>query len=72
MIAVSEAASLGMAMLAGCAIGKYRNIKEAVEILVKPGKAYHPNKKRAAFYDEQFKKYVKLYPTFKKLKVRRK
>jgi len=68
-LAVSEAASLGMAMLAGTAVGKYGSIEEAVKILVRSGKAYYPNRKRAAYYDEQFEKYRKLYPAFKKLKA---
>ncbi|MDP2898316.1 MAG: FGGY-family carbohydrate kinase [bacterium] len=64
---VSEAASLGMAMLAGVAVGEFKNVREAVSLLVKEKKRFFPNKTKAAKYEEKFEKYRKLYPLLKQL-----
>jgi len=63
---VSEAACLGMAMLAGSGTGVYASIEEAVRNLVKPESVYLPDDKRRNYYQEQFEKYRKLYPLLKK------
>ncbi len=64
---VSEAASLGMAMLAGVAVGEYKDVREAVGLLVKEKKRFFPNKDKAAKYEEKFEKYRKLYALMKQI-----
>jgi xylulokinase len=64
---VSEAASLAMAMLGGVAVGEYKDVKEAVSLLVKEKKRFFPNKERAEKYEEKFEKYRKLYPLMKQI-----
>jgi xylulokinase len=64
---VSEAASLGMAMLGGVAVGEYKDVREAVSLLVKEKKRFFPNRPKAAKYEEKFEKYRKLYPLLKQL-----
>ena len=44
------------------ACGAYRDLKEAAEIFVKPGKEYFPNKERHERYQQYYQKYKKLYP----------
>jgi xylulokinase len=56
-----------MAMLAGIAVGEYKNVREAVSLLVKEKKRFFPNKTKAAKYEEKFEKYRKLYPLLKQL-----
>jgi xylulokinase len=58
----SEAACLGVAMLAGVAAGAFASLEEAVATTVRPVKAYEPDPDRAAFYAEQFERYRQLYP----------
>jgi len=64
---ISEAASLGMAMLAGVAVGEYKDVREAVSLLVKEKKRFFPNKRKVEQYEEKFEKYRKLYPLLKRL-----
>jgi len=64
---VSEAASLGVAMLAGVAVGEYKDVQEAVELLVKEKKRFFPNREKVEQYEEKFEKYRKLYPLLKQI-----
>jgi len=64
---VSEAGCLGMAMLAGAAIGVYKNIEEAVRSTVKVNRSFSPDSKRAEIYRENLSVYRDLYPTIKNL-----
>ena len=64
---VSEAASLAMAMLAGVAVGEYKDVQEAVGLLVKEKKRFFPNKEKVRRYEEMFEKYRKLYPLMKQI-----
>jgi len=64
-LSVAEAATLGVAIAAGVAIGEYPSFKDAIQRLVKPEKVYLPNPKRAAFYNERLDTYRRLYPMLK-------
>lgn len=64
---VSEAACLGVAMLAGVAAGEYKDLREAVKAAVKIRRTYEPDPARARQYEERFGLYEELYPTFKGL-----
>lgn len=62
---VSEAGSLGTAMLAGWATGVYADLEEAVEVCVRTGKTFEPDAGRAAAYSEIFGRYRRLYEAVK-------
>lgn len=60
---ISEAACFGAAIAAGKAVGKWKSMKEAAEILVKVKEVFEPDPKEAALYNERFAIYRDLYPT---------
>ena len=62
---VSEAGTLGVAILAGTASGVYKNIEEAVGKLVKIKKDYYPNEKVHEIYMDKFQSYKRIYPAVK-------
>ncbi len=64
----SEAACLGVALLAGVAAGAYDSLEEAVAATVRPLKTYEPDPERARYYEEQFARYRDLYPLTRRLK----
>ncbi len=64
----SEAACLGVALLAGVAAGAYESLEEAVAATVRPLKTYEPDPHRARYYEEQFARYRDLYPLTRRLK----
>jgi len=64
----SEAACLGVALLAGTAAGAYRSLGEAVAATVRPTRTYTPDPQRARFYGEQFGRYRRLYPLTEQLR----
>ena len=61
IIHTSEAASLGVAMLAGCATGVYGSLEEAAKRLIKRRKTFYPRPDRAAHYQRQLTLYADLY-----------
>ena len=67
---VSEAASLGAAILAGVAIGEYSSIKEAVEATVKIKEIFYPQEEKTKIYEGKFQIYKDIYPTLKSLSHR--
>ncbi len=60
--AVSEAGSLGCAILAGVGTGVYKSAKEAVDHLVKIDREYLPNDSNAKRYGELLELYKEIYP----------
>ena len=64
---ISEAGTLGVAILAGTASGIYQNIEEAVKKLVKTKREYYPNEKLHEIYMEKFQSYKKIYPAIKRI-----
>jgi len=67
---VSEAVSLGTAMLAGVAAGEYSSIEEAVKTTVKIKEIFYPQEKRARMYEEKFQIYKDIYPALRDLNHR--
>ena len=65
IIHTSEAASLGVAMLAGCATGVYSSLEEAAGQLIKLRKTFHPRPERARRYQVQLTLYNDLYQVLK-------
>ena len=60
---VSEGVCMGAAILAGTAIGKYKSIQEAVQLLIQPKQVYQPNKEKQQRYLERMDTYSQLYKT---------
>jgi len=61
IIHTSEAASLGVAMLAGWATDVYSSLEEAAALLIKPRKTFEPRVERKAHYQRQLSIYSDLY-----------
>jgi xylulokinase len=56
-----DAASLGAAILAGKAVGLFRNLEDAVGDMVAIRERLEPNPKNSKVYDKLYTKYIKLY-----------
>ncbi len=63
--AVTEAGTLGAAMIAATAAGIVASYDEAVDLFVKPGQIFEPDARRHAFYQEKYQYYRELYPRLK-------
>jgi xylulokinase len=61
-LAVSEAGTLGVAILAGTACGIYASLEEGVDRLVRLGRSFLPDPERHQRYQEAFRVYQRLYP----------
>ena len=64
---VSEAGTLGVAILAGTASGVYKSVGDAVKKLVKKKKEFYPDEKLHAIYMEKFQTYKRIYPAVKSI-----
>ncbi|RLE07453.1 hypothetical protein DRJ00_08110 [Candidatus Aerophobetes bacterium] len=64
---VSEAASLGAAILAGVAMGEYSSVEEAVKTTVKIKETFYPQEKKTRIYEKKFLIYREIYPTLREL-----
>lgn len=62
---VSEAGTLGVAILAGTASGVYKSIEDGVQQLVRIKKEFYPNPKIHEIYMDRFKTYKRIYPAVK-------
>ena len=62
---VSEAASLGAAMLGGVAAGTFKNAEEAAESMVQIKDTYYPDEGQSERYQEKYAEYRELYPVLK-------
>jgi len=62
---VAEAASLGMAMVAGVACGVYGSAAGAARELVATRETFEPDPCKAAFYDRMLARYRQIYPALK-------
>ncbi len=65
IIHTSEAASLGVAMLAGWATGVYASLEEAAAQMIKPRKTFMPRADRRRHYQRQLDIYSDLYHALK-------
>ena len=66
--AVSEAPSLGAAILAAHGTGQFASIDAGIDAMVQPGRTVEPIAANAARYDELFERYRGLYPALKALR----
>lgn len=64
---VTEAACLGVALLAGTACGVYRDLEAAVGQAVRLGHEVKPDPQSVPAYDKRFEVYTRIYPTLKHL-----
>jgi xylulokinase len=64
---ISEAGTLGVAILAGTASGIYKSIEDAVQRLVKKKREFYPDEKLHEIYMEKFQTYKKIYPAVKNI-----
>jgi xylulokinase len=62
---VAEAASLGMAISAGVAVGVYESAAEAASELIVPKDAFMPDPGKARHYEQRLAQYRELYPVLK-------
>ena len=62
---VAEAASLGMAISAGVALGLYSSAAEAADNLVVRHETFEPDPHRARIYEEKLEQYRQIYPALK-------
>jgi len=67
VLSVSEAACLGAALLAGVAVGEYREVDQAVAATVQVTESYQPEPAQVARYQERYQIYRQIYPTLKDL-----
>lgn len=61
-LTISETGALAAALLAGSAIGIYKNIEEAVTNIIKPRKVFYPDNKFREIYRKTYDIYKDLYP----------
>jgi len=64
---VSEAGTLGVAILAGTASGVYSSAEDAVERLVKKEEEFLPDNRLHEIYMEKFETYKRIYPAVKSI-----
>ena len=64
---VSEAASLGAAILAGVSIDTFSSPQEGAQQWVKIDRVFEPDIKRHLQYRERYQNYLKIYPALKEL-----
>lgn len=67
-LAVSEAAALGAALLAGTAVGRYASLDEAVETTVRTKKQYHPDWQEHERYRPRYEQYCRIYPSLREMR----
>ena len=58
---VSDSAVLGAAIMAGVAVGIFKDIPEAVKVMVKEDEVYEPLKENSAVYDQVYNIYCGVY-----------
>ncbi len=64
---VSETACLGAAILAGCALNIFINLRDASEKMIQLNKRIEPDKMNIEVYSAAYKKYINLYNTLEPL-----
>jgi xylulokinase len=69
-LSIGETGALAAILLAGSAIGKYKDIEEAVKVIIKPRKTFYPESKFVAQYRKNYEQYKDLYPTLEKFNHR--
>ena len=64
---VSEAGTLGVAILAGTASGVYRSLEDGVEQLVRRKKVFYPDERLHEQYLDMFETYKRIYPPIRQI-----
>ena len=59
------ATTLGAVLLAGVAVGMYRDYEEAVAVTVKETRRHEPDREKAGIYEENYRIYLDLYRSLK-------
>ena len=59
------ATTLGAAMLAGVAVGMYKDYEEAVRLTVKETRRHEPDPEKKEIYDRVYGRYIELYESLK-------
>lgn len=59
------ATTLGAVLLAGVAVGMYRDYEEAVAVTVKETRRHEPDREKAGIYEENYRIYLELYRSLK-------
>jgi len=59
------ATTLGAAMLAGVAVGMYKDYEEAVRLTVKETRRHEPDPEKKEIYDLVYGRYIELYESLK-------
>ncbi|MCL5985801.1 MAG: FGGY family carbohydrate kinase [Actinobacteria bacterium] len=67
---VTEGGCLAAALLAGTAIGVYKDINEAISNVIKINKEFYPDEKQHKRYLLKFEVYKKIYPAIKEISHR--
>lgn len=62
---VTEASSLGAAILAGIGIGIYKSFQEAIDNCIEINEEYLPNEKNYKLYEEKYRLYTQIHPLIK-------
>ena len=62
-----EAGVLGVALIAGVALGEFPSYADACARFIQPGRIFEPDMSRHAIYREKFQHYRELYPRLKDL-----
>lgn len=65
VLKTDEAVCLGAAILAGIAIGKYRDASDAAKKVIKLDTVIEPNQKNRDNYSKQLKRYQVIYPSLR-------
>lgn len=60
-VQVSETAGMGAAMLAGCALNIFKNLKEASDKMIHANQRIEPEKVNSEVYSEAYRMYINLY-----------
>ena len=59
---VTEAGTLGAAIMAGAGSGAFPSLEAGVQAMVALDRTFHPDPRRQALYDERFERYTRLGP----------
>jgi xylulokinase len=59
---VTEAGTLGAAILAGAGVGEFGSIAQGAEAMVQVERVFESGRQRAAEYDRWFERYARLWP----------
>ncbi|RLI40570.1 hypothetical protein DRO64_08810, partial [Candidatus Bathyarchaeota archaeon] len=62
-----EAASLGAAILAGVACGRFKRVEDGCDAMVRLKERYEPNPENGKIYDRYYRAYLSLYEKLRDL-----